>query len=300
VIAGLEHGYITIDHANYCNLSNPSQAGYYADDAIGNENNLFGEIIFTSGEGLPTYGMSTINIESDPSFGSLNQTDATRNRTFYARYWFPSTEVLCTNCGSGNSQTDLSISAPWDFGFGDQREPLGLNYAARWFNAGGITTNFRAWRASSDYDPNNELHDLLDGGACDITEPVVTLTFFDEDENTVTQGICVSPCVSPTFNFPLETQQLNISNFSTPLAASGWVAASFVNNSAGTNLDQAWLDYSFEGSSAFLSVLIPGTQLDPSTCNPLGLNAAGGPALFTILPTIPNVPTGTGPLVTGP
>jgi len=294
VISGLEHGYITIDHANYCNLSNPSEPGYYTNDAIGMENNLVGEIIFTSGAGLPTYGMSTVNIESDPSFGSLNQTDTDRNRTFYARYWFPSSEVVCTNCGSGNSQTDLSISAPWDEGFGDQREPLGLKYAARWFNAGGITTNFRVWRASSSY-ASVDLTDLLDLGHCDFDEPVVTLTFFDEDENTVTQGVCPSPCTSPTFNFPRETQQSNISNFSTPLAAAGWVSASFVNNSDGSNLDQAWMDYSFEGSSAFLSVLVPGSQLDPSTCAPLGLNAVGGPLLLPVVPVIPSVPTGVGP-----
>jgi len=301
VISGLEHGYIVIDHANYCNLSNPSQANYYLDDAIGMENNLFGEILFTSGAGLPTYGMSTVNIESDPSFGSLNQDDSNRNRTFYARYWFPSTETVCTNCGSGNPITDLSLAAPWDEGFGDQREPLGLNWAARWFNSGGITTNFRTWRASANYPLGvGTLADLLDGGVCDTSEPVVTITFFDEDELTVTQGVCVSPCVSPQFNFPLETQQLNISNFSTPTAPAGWVAVSFVNNGDGTNLDQAWMDYSFEGSSAFLSILIPGTQLDPSSCNPLGLASPNGPNIFTVVPVVPAVPTGTGPLVSGP
>jgi hypothetical protein len=47
-------GYIVIDHANYCNLSDPTDANYYYNNALGNENNLFGEIIFTSGEGIPT------------------------------------------------------------------------------------------------------------------------------------------------------------------------------------------------------------------------------------------------------
>ena len=36
-------------------------------------------------------------------------------------------------------------------GFGDQREPLGLKWAARWFDLGpSITSNFRVWRSSSD------------------------------------------------------------------------------------------------------------------------------------------------------
>ena len=54
-----------IDHANYCNLSNPTLPAYYANDAIGMENNLWGEFIFTSGLGIPTYAMSTVNLEAD-------------------------------------------------------------------------------------------------------------------------------------------------------------------------------------------------------------------------------------------
>src|SRR5262249_26793682 len=62
---GLAFGYVVIDHANYCNLSNPQLPNYYINDAIGMENNLWGEIIFTSGNGLPTYGISTVNLEAD-------------------------------------------------------------------------------------------------------------------------------------------------------------------------------------------------------------------------------------------
>ena len=64
VITNPIRGYITIDHANYCNLSNPGEPIYYLNDAIGMENNLFGEVIFTSGSGVPTYGNSTVNIEA--------------------------------------------------------------------------------------------------------------------------------------------------------------------------------------------------------------------------------------------
>jgi len=272
-------GYIVIDHANYCNLSNPTESTYYANDAIGMENNLFGEIIFTSGFGLPTYGMSTVNLEADSQFGALaSQDPSTPVRTFYARYWNPFTEVYCTNCGSTNPDTDLSISAPWDAGFGDQREPLGLKWAARWFDLSPtITSFFRVWRAS------------VTGGDCVYAEPTVTLTFFDEDENIVTQGVCPSPCTQPTFNFPLETQQRNIADFSHPASAAGWVNMSFVNNSSGDSLDQAWVDYSFEGAIALESILIPGTQLDPSSCNPLGISG-----VQYVGPAVSILPTGTG------
>ena len=275
-------GYVVIDHANYCNLSNPKDPNYYIDDAIGMENNLFGEIIFTSGNGLPTYGISTVNLEADVTLGdaTLNwANDGPLARTFYARYIDLANETVCTNCGSGNPNTDLSLSAPWDEGFGDQREPLGLRWAARWFDltaSGILTSNFMVWRAGTAFDGN-----------CDSDEATTSLTFWDEDEQTVTTGVCPSPCTQPLFNFPLETQQRNITEFVHPTGTdAGWVQVDF---SGGDTIDQAWVGYSFEGSVALESVLIQGTQLDPSTCNPLNIT---GVAVIT--PVVPSLPTGTG------
>jgi hypothetical protein len=280
-VEALAIGYLVVDHANYCNLSDPTDPNYFIDDAIGMENNLFGEVIFTSGNGLPTYGISTVNLEADVTLGAATEIWAGGGavaRTFYARYLDLSSETVCTNCGSGNPDTDLDISAPWDEGFGDQREPLGLRWAARWFDlssTGIITTNYMVWRASSSF-----------SGNCSVDEPLSTLTFFDEDENTVTQGVCPSPCSTPQFNFPYETQQRNITDFQHPVADAGWVQIDFTG---GTQLDQAWVGYAFLGSIALESVLIPATQLDPSSCNPLGITG-----LQTIVPVIPSIPTGTG------
>ena len=272
------HGYLVIDHANYCNLSNPSDPNYYLRDAIGMENNLFGEVIFTSGSGLPTFGNSTVNIEADPSLAGDVDTDI---RTFYHRY--VGTDVLCSpgNCA-------LFSTNPWNEGIGDQREPLGLKYAARWFNTSSVTSNLNVWRASS-----GSLTDLLNGGDCDTIEPVVTLSFFDEDENTVLSGVCPSPCRAPTFNFPLETQRRNITSFagSLPSFGVGWVSLSFFNSSGpnGGRFDQAWVEYDFEGPSAFISAGQPATQLDPSNCNPLGVTN-----VVVVAPAIPTI-IGTGP-----
>ncbi len=166
-------GYIVIDHANYCNLSDPTDPNYYYNNALGNENNLFGEIIFTSGEGIPTYAMSTVNIEADSAIAAIAGIDITR--TFYARYWEPAITGIpylpannCPNCGSGNPETDLSISSPWNIpggsvgaGIGDGREPLGLKWAARWFDLGlTITSNFRAWRSTT-FNPDSDGCDVL-------------------------------------------------------------------------------------------------------------------------------------------
>ncbi len=51
-------GYVTIDMANFCTLSNPSSADYWDQDAAGWENNLFGDYIIVSNSGIPTLGAS--------------------------------------------------------------------------------------------------------------------------------------------------------------------------------------------------------------------------------------------------
>ena len=74
----------------------------------------------------------------------------------------------------------------------------------------------------------------------------------------------------------------------------------FVNLTDGTELDQAWAAFEFDGSLAFVSAHIPGTQLDPSSCEPLCI--VGGTDVNPITPVIPggvlgdgNPPAGTGP-----
>lgn len=279
-------GYLTIDHANYCTLSNPTFDTYYYNDAIGMENNLWGEIIFTSGGGLPTYAMSTVNVEADFTIGNatLASIDEDTARSFYAKYYDPAGDFLspaCPNCSGGNgipcpSDNSIDCNAPFDVGYGDQREPLGLRYATRWFDAPGIiTTNFRVWRSLT---PGF-------GGDCIVAAPPATLTFLDEDENGVGQGGgCPSQkCGTASNLFPLETQQVNITAFTIPTGGvAGWVQMDFAF-ATGEPLDQAWADYSFEGTLALESILVPGTQLDPSTCNPLTVTDD----LELILPAIP-------------
>ena len=282
-------GYMVIDHANYCNLSDPTDPNYYYKNALGNENNLFGEIVFTSGEGLPTYALSTVNIEADTVIGQIALNDPLPVRTFYARYWelAPYPADNCPNC-PGAFGTDLA-NTPWNIpgggqfaGIGDGREPLGLKWAARWFDIGlTITSTFRAWRSS-----------ILGGDDpdCDFLEPQMASTFFDEDEQTTTTGTCPSPCQQEQFNFPLETQQENILFFigAFPGAPAGWVSFDF---GTGDILDQAWVDYAFEGSIALETVLVPGTQLDPSSCNPLAFPTATA----FVTPAISSSTWGVGP-----
>ena len=88
-------------------------ANYYINDAIGMENNLFGEIIFTSGHGLPTYGISTVEPRGghDPRRGhGARAAGVAVARTFYARYWIRSARRSAPTAASGDPDTDLSIS----------------------------------------------------------------------------------------------------------------------------------------------------------------------------------------------
>ena len=318
VIANPIHGYLTIDHVNYCTLVNPDSSTYYSNDAIGMENNLWGDYIFTSGAGLNTIGFPAVSLEADFSLGdtsggptNLTPTvgcstvaipgtpNCVGRRTFYRRYVPPEPGgVSATGC---LNPFPLPQSG-WDCGFNDQREPLGLKYATRWFNAPpGVTSFFNVWRASSvPSTVSGGLADLLGFtvGKCNTSEPSVTLVFYDEDENTVIQGTCPSPCTSPTFNFPLETQRSSIAAFSTPPWPAGWVSMSFFNGAGpvGGSLDQAYVTYDFQGAAAFLSAGVEGTVLDITLCQPLQVPIAPAPNGVTFTNGFfPGIPGGTGP-----
>ena len=309
VITNPIHGYITIDHANYCTLSNPNDANYYTNDAIGMENNLFGDYIYTSGVGIGTKGFPAVAIEADPSLvdttalSTTSTTGVPGRRTFYRRYVHTADPVGCFN----------AFPAPqsgFDCGGGDQREPLGLKYAARWFDGTtpapaapvtATTSFFNVWRASAGVDsiggPPEGHEDLLGRplGKCNTSETEVSLTFYDEDENTVSVGCTVSPCgTPPSFNFPLETQRTSIIGFPHPAWPAGWVSMEFYNSGGsflGT-LDQAYVTYDFQGAGIFLSAGVPAAQLDPTNCQPLLVPCvtAGGP---------PNCYSGVGPSANG-
>ncbi len=59
-------------------------------------------------------------------------------RTFYRRYWDPFTEVFCTNCGSGDPETDLSITSPWNC-------RASATSVSPWASSGPRAGSTRAW-----------------------------------------------------------------------------------------------------------------------------------------------------------
>ena len=303
LVTGPAEGYITIDAVNYCTVSDPTDPNYYIRQALSFENNLWGDVIFETGSGVGTYAGSLVHIEADIDRARDSDNGLQQNfvngipivRTFYTRYVTPAAILSRPNPG-------INANAPWNSGgWGDEREPLGLKYATRWSNdtTNGITSNFSVWRASA-----NELTDLLNSfettgksGGCKDIEPVVSLTFYDEDENTVLTGPCPSPCSSTTFNFPFETQRTNISAFTgaLPAATFGWANMAFYNNTGFSGVDnfegtfdQAYVLYDMEGPGAFLSFQENAAQLDPTNCNPLGTcNENSFPCVNFVSPQIP-------------
>jgi hypothetical protein len=298
------HGYITIDHVNYCTITNPTDPAYYTNDAIGMENNLFGDDIYTSGAGVGTMGFPAVAIEADASLADSTAaasdpaSTTPGRRTFYRRYVTVADPPGCFNAF-------FAPQATYSCGGGDQREPLGLTYTARWLDSGpGLTTDFIVWRASagSSSVPGG-LGDLLGsaGGRCNTFEPSVTFVFYDEDENSVVIAPCPSPCVQPpTPNFRLETGRYSISaGFRHPAWPAGWVEMDFFvpGGPVGGVLDQAYVTYGFQGPSAFLSAGMPAIPLDRSTCQPLGVPVAPQPLGVTPTPFVAPLIVGVGPSI---
>lgn len=199
-------GYITVDMANYCTFSDPSSASYWNTDAAGWENDLWGDYIYISGSGVPTFGSPAIGLEAQSnddgngwnfSNQSLNGwNSATTNetqRTFYARYWetgsdntnpgaiggdggstlngsnFTENRYL-SRVGLGGIEGTGSTASGANGTFGDMREPLGVQYAVRYLNtaSAGLSTYLRVWRASSGADITNNVQI----GGADLEGPI--------------------------------------------------------------------------------------------------------------------------------
>jgi len=273
-------GYVTIDMVNYCTFDNPNDPAYWADIAGGFENSLWGDYTIQSEGTTPTFGGPLVALEADVV--ELNAENGTPIRTFYARYWEDDAGTINPaltggDNGGGAYFATIGLFTPI---LGDMREPLGITYGARYINISADSTTFlRAWRASAD-----DLTDLT-GDDCTAVEPNVFTVIWDEDETPAQQTGCqVSPCPpGQTFNIPLETQRLSITEFAGSNASSaGWVYIDFGAN--GTVLDQAWLAYDFSVPGAFANSGIDAVSFDPNNCQPADYSGL-------VFPAVPEVPT---------
>lgn len=283
-------GYVTIDMVNYCTFDNPNDPAYWEDVAAGFENSLWGDYTIQSEGTTPTYGGPLVGLEADVALRTgLNGSNAVEGqeaiRTFYARYWESSDgTVNITPPGDYNGgQAYFNSIGLFEVPVGDMREPLGVTYGARYLNISADSTSFlRAWRASAD-----SLTDLTGGGCTDV-EPNVFTVIWDEDETPAQQTGCqVSPCPEgQTFNIPLETQRIGITDFAGSNASTaGWVYIDFgVLGNGATVLDQAWLAYDFSVPGSFANAGIDAVSFDANNCEPVSFSGL-------VVPTQPEVPT---------
>jgi hypothetical protein len=279
VVTGTVHGYVTIDHVNYCTLSFPNSTSYYIADAIGQENNMTGEVIYTSGAGLPTNGASTVNLEASfnlNGYPSPGATPGTPIRTFYARYWegFDGTNTTSADTtGPATSLPMLTNETTYQTTcYGDCREPLGLRTESRYFVASGINTYNYVWRGSSDDELGPSSSGLIDltgppKPPCNETENTISATLVDENEGTTSSGVTPSPPPKGiTSNFPFETGRYSIPGDASlsipPGSVAGVAYYSFLQVLPDGWADQAWVEYEFDGAGAFISARIPANQMD--------------------------------------
>lgn len=207
----IARGYITVDSVTSCNLSFPSDAGYFTSFAD-NRNILWGDYFYVNSAENFASGETLVHIEacSTPSVGNgANQCPfVTGDYTFYGRY--------------------AAVAGQ------DQREPLASTFASRYINGGtfGGGTDLIVWRDSKTRPTGaNGTHSCSSAPSWyPLNQSDVVA--FDEEENPTDlcfQGDNVSPPTGGADTcFPLEAQRVSLlgGNFGDdpiPPTPFGWI-----------------------------------------------------------------------------
>ena len=209
----IARGYITVDSVVSCNLSFPSDAGYFTSLAD-NRNILWGDYFYVNSAENFASGETLVHIEacSAPSVGNgagnCPFSFAAGDYTFYGRY----------NAVAGQ----------------DQREPLASTFASRYINGGSFNggTDLIVWRDSKTRPVGT--NGTRTCGLAPSWYPLnqSDVVAFDEIENPTDlcfQGDNVSPPTGGANTcFPLEAQRVSLlgGNFGDdplPPAPFGWI-----------------------------------------------------------------------------
>jgi hypothetical protein len=222
-------GYVTIDVADLCSTSLPTDPGYFTTE-IRFDNVLIGDYQqVNSGEDF-AQGNPMVHIRAIPEGGEPGEPAIINfDRTFYSRY--QSGGVL------------------------DRRQPLPSVFAARWIEggAGDFQTFFKIWREGQT--------DFADANACGEWDNNVTvaaeIVVFDEAENAVgdVPDSRVSPPITTEFTLP-ETSLTSVSDGSIyPQldngAVGGWVYFNLDNDDADDIASQNWVIISMRAEGRY-------------------------------------------------
>jgi hypothetical protein len=257
-------GYITVDSVTACNLSFPSDAGYFTSLAD-NRNILWGDYFYVNPGQNFAEGETLVHIEacSAPSVGNgaglCPFSFAAGDYTFYGRY----------NAVAGQ----------------DQREPLATTFAARFVNGGGFDggTDFIVWRDSKTRPTGaNGTHSCSSAPSWfPLNQSDVVA--FDEEENPTDlcfQGDNVSPPTGGADTcFPLEAQRISlnggnvIADDPTPPTNFGWMYLNLNHTLASGDpfpgVAQAWVTVAMEAEGRY-AVGFDAIQLDNATAATAG------------------------------
>ena len=267
----IARGYITVDSVVSCNLSFPSDAGYFTSLAD-NRNILWGDYFYVNPGQNFAAGNAIVHIEActggaNPPYqgyvgngaGHCPFSFAAGNYTFYGRY----------NSVAGQ----------------DQREPLATSFSARYVNGGAFDggTDFIVWRDSKTRPVG------ANGTSASCTPPSwfplnqSDVVAFDEQEHATDlcfRGSNVSPPTGGADTcFPLETQRVHVAGGNiiaddpTPPAPFGWMYLNLNQTLASGDpypgRAQAWVVIAMSAEGRY-EVGFDASQLDNATTSAPG------------------------------
>jgi len=224
----IARGYITVDSVTTCNLSFPSDAGYFTSFATA-QNVLWGDYFFVNPSQNFASGNALVHIEacSSPSVGNGagHCPFVTGDYTFYGRY----------------------------AGAADQREPLATTFATRYVNGGAFDggTDLLVWRDSKLANPQ-----AFTCGSNASWFPLSQTDVVGFDEQEQPQNLCfrgdnISPATGGSDTcFPLEAERVNVvtgnaaADPMNPTAPFGWLYINLNHTIAGDpfpGVGQAWV-----------------------------------------------------------
>ena len=190
-------GYVTVDLAESCNTSLPTDAGYFTTRVL-YDNVLIGDyqqVNPNPATGNLAQGNPMVHIRAVPEGGRPGGDVTNLDRTFYSRY----------QAG----------------GTADRRQPLPSTFAARWISGGtsGFNTSFKIWREGT----------TGAGAGCSVNAngaiAVTEFVRFDEEENptTFSPDEIISPVPPGGVSLP-ETSRVAASSSIFPPDSQGSVA----------------------------------------------------------------------------
>ena len=223
-------GYATIDTADACTTSLPTDPGYFTSE-VRFDNVLIGDYQQVNSANDFAQGNPMVHIRAIPEGGEPGAPPPVPinfDRTFYSRY----------QAG----------------GVADRRQPLPSIFAARWIQGGaaGFATSYKIWREGDTEDP---------APGCGLWQNNVTnvaeIVRFDEAENAIGDVPVsrVSPPITTEFTLP-ETSLTSVADASiypqlTNGAVGGWMYLNLDNNEEDGFASQNWVVVSMRAEGRY-------------------------------------------------